>query len=146
MLNRQIAPSLSLHDLDDRDAVAEMVVRFYRDVAMDDLLGPMFNDVAQVDWAEHLPKLTAFWCRALFSMPGYEGNPFRAHQLVHAQRAFTTAHFERWLEIFHETIDAGWAGTNVEKAKALANKVARVHHHQLVSHASKDPTGMENAT
>jgi hypothetical protein len=24
------------------------------------LLGPMFNDVARVDWSEHLPKLTAF--------------------------------------------------------------------------------------
>lgn len=146
MLSRRTAPSLPLHDLDDRDAVAEMVVRFYRYVAMDDILGPMFNDVAKVDWAEHLPKLTAFWCRALFSMPGYEGNPFRAHQLVHAQRAFTTAHFERWLDIFHETIDTGWAGTNAEKAKALANKVARVHHHQLVVDTASDPTGTENAT
>ena len=146
MLNRQIAPTLPLRDLDDRDAVAEMVVRFYRYVAMDDILGPMFNDVAKVDWGEHLPKLTAFWCRALFSMPGYEGNPFRAHQLVHAQRAFTTAHFERWLDIFHETIDTGWAGTNAEKAKALANKVARVHHHQLVVVASSDPTGRQDAT
>jgi hemoglobin len=144
VLSRRTAPALPLHDLDDRDAVAEMVVRFYRYVAMDDLLGPMFNDVAKVDWADHLPKLTAFWCRALFSMPGYEGNPFRAHQLVHAQRAFTTAHFERWLDIFHETIDTGWAGPNVEKAKALANKVARVHHHQLVDAAS-DPTGTETA-
>ena len=43
----------------------EMVRRFYAEVTADDLLGPMFNDVAQVDWSEHLPKLTAFWCRAL---------------------------------------------------------------------------------
>lgn len=144
MLSHRTAPTLPLQDLDDRDAVAEMVVRFYRYVAMDDLLGPMFNDVAKVDWGEHLPKLTAFWCRALFSMPGYEGNPFRAHQLVHARRAFTTAHFERWLDTFHETIDTGWAGPNAEKAKALANKVARVHHHQLVD-APSDPTGTETA-
>jgi hemoglobin len=119
-------------DLDDPSEVAEMVRRFYADVAQDDLLGPMFNDVAHVDWSEHLPKLTAFWCRALFSMPGYEGNPYRAHQQVHARRAFTAAQFERWLDLFHETLDLGWVGPNVEKAKALARKVAEVHCHQLV--------------
>jgi hemoglobin len=138
MLDRPPTPTEALRDLDDRDAVAEMVVRFYRDVAMDDLLGPMFNDVAKVDWAEHLAKLTAFWCRALLGMPGYEGNPFRAHQLVHARRAFTTAHFERWLDLFCGTIDSGWAGTNAERAKALANKVACVHSHQLVADSSND--------
>src|SRR6476619_5975753 len=84
-------------DLGDRDDVAEMVRRFYRDVAQDDLLGPMFNEVARVDWSEHLPKLTAFWCRALFGESGYSGNPFRAHERVHSQRAFSAAHFERWL-------------------------------------------------
>ena len=119
-------------DLRGPDDVAEMVRRFYRDVAQDDLLGPMFNDVARVDWSEHLPKLTAFWCRALFGTPGYAGNPYRAHQLVHAQRAFTAAHFERWLDLFFDTVDLGWAGPNADKAKALASSVARVHCAQLV--------------
>jgi hemoglobin len=118
-------------DVCDRAAVAEMVTRFYRDVAQDDLLGPMFNDVARVDWSEHLPKLTEFWCRALFGTAGYSGNPFRAHQLVHEKRAFTPAHFERWLDLFCGTVDLGWAGANAEKVKALARNVARVHSHQL---------------
>ena len=33
-------------DFCDPDDVVEMVRRFYRDVAQDDLLGPTFNDVA----------------------------------------------------------------------------------------------------
>src|SRR3546814_2135590 len=74
-------------DLDDESEIAEMVRRFYADVAQDDLLGPMFNDVAQVDWSEHLPKLTAFWSRALLGRSGYAGNPFRAHALVPGQRS-----------------------------------------------------------
>ena len=118
-------------DLCGRDEVAEMVKRFYRDVAQDDLLGPMFNDIARVDWSEHLPKLTEFWCRALFGTSAYSGNPFRAHQLVHQKRAFTPAHFERWLDLFCETVDLGWVGANAEKVKALARNVARVHSHQL---------------
>jgi hemoglobin len=122
-------------DLDDEMEIHELVRRFYADVAQDDLLGPMFNDVARVDWSEHLSKLTAFWCRALLSMPGYEGNPYRAHHLIHARRSFTRAHFERWLDLFHETLDLGWTGPKVEQAKALARKVAMVHSKQLTGDA-----------
>ncbi len=122
-------------DLDSATEIAEMVRRFYIDVAQDHLLGPMFNDVARVDWSEHLPKLTAFWCRALLGESGYAGNPFRAHMLVHAQREFTAAHFERWLELFHETLELGWIGPNARRASELADNVARVHSHQLLGHA-----------
>lgn len=122
-------------DLDTPDEIAEMVRRFYADVAMDDLLGPMFNDVARVDWSEHLPKLAAFWCRALLGRPGYQGNPFRAHALVHAKRSFTAAHFERWLGLFDETLKLGWVGPNVDRARLLAANVARVHSGQLLGQA-----------
>lgn len=128
-------------DLDTPTEVAEMVRRFYADVAQDGLLGPMFNDVAQVDWSEHLPKLTAFWCRALLGLPGYQGNPYRAHVLVHDRQAFTAAHFERWLTLFHETLELGWVGPNVQRARELANNVARVHSHQLLGR----PVSLEQA-
>jgi hemoglobin len=118
-------------DVEDPDDVAELVKRFYRDVAQDDLLGPLFTDVARVDWSAHLPKLTAFWCRALFGVPGYEGNPFKAHLDVHERSVFTLAHFERWLDLFEETIDLAWAGPNAERMKDLANRVALVHGRQL---------------
>ena len=119
-------------DLDTPEEIAEMVRRFYADVAQDDLLGPMFNEVARVDWSEHLPKLAAFWCRALLDLPGYAGNPFRAHALVHDKRAFTPAHFERWLSLFHETLDLGWVGPRADRARELAGNVARVHGQHLI--------------
>jgi len=130
------APS---RDLDTPREIAEMVRRFYADVSMDDLLGPMFNDVARVDWSQHLPKLTAFWCRALLDLPGYGGNPFHAHALVHAKCAFTAAHFERWLMLFHETLALGWTGPNTDRAAELADTVARVHSKQLIGHAVRVP-------
>ena len=112
-----------------------MVRRFYFDVAQDDLLGPLFNDVARVDWPEHLEKLTAFWCRALLSQPGYEGNPYRAHQQVHARSAFTPAHFERWLQLFYDTLEVGWRGPHTDRAREFAGRVAFVHSRQLVGTA-----------
>ena len=126
------APS---RDLDSPDEIAEMVRRFYADVAMDDVLGPMFNDVAKVDWSEHLPKLTAFWCRALLGIPGYGGNPFRAHANIHEQRSFEPVHFERWLTLFHETLELGWVGPRATRAGDLADQVARVHSQQLIGQA-----------
>lgn len=119
-------------DLDSPDEIAEMVRRFYADVAQDGLLGPLFNDVAQVDWSTHLPKLTAFWCRALLGLPGYVGNPFRAHLDIHEQSPFTAAHFERWLSLFYDTVELGWTGPIAERALMLAANVARVHSGQLI--------------
>jgi hemoglobin len=122
-------------DLDSRAEIAEMVRRFYVDVAQDDLLGPMFNEVARVDWAEHLEKLTDYWARALLEMPGYQGNPFRSHTVIHRQCPFTTAHFEQWLSLFYETLDLGWVGPRTEQARRFAAKVARVHSQQLIGEA-----------
>jgi hemoglobin len=131
-VSRDTATPEPTRDLDDPGQVAELVRRFYADVAQDDLLGPMFNDVAKVDWSQHLPKLTAFWTRFLFGTLGYEGNPYRAHQLIHARRPFTAAQFERWLDLFFETLDLGWVGPNVDRVKAHATKVARGHATKLI--------------
>jgi hemoglobin len=122
-------------DLDTPDEIAEMVRRFYADIAQDELLGPMFNDVAKVDWSEHLPKLTAFWCRTLLGRAGYQGNPLRAHQLVHARHPFTAAHFERWLTLFHENVELGWTGPNAQRALDFADHVARAHRKRLLGPA-----------
>lgn len=123
-------------DLDGPDEVRELVRRFYADVAQDDLLGPLFNDVAHVVWSEHLPKLTAFWCRFLFGQPGYAGNPFRAHKDVHEQAPFTADHFRRWLALFEDTLSFGWVGPNADRALTLARDVARVHRQQLTGEAT----------
>jgi hemoglobin len=132
---RDVPRPTPTRDLDSRPEIAEMVRRFYADVAQDDLLGPMFNDVAKVDWSEHLPKLTDFWCRALLGIQGYSGNPFRAHAEVHRQQPFTAAHFERWLSLFHETVELGWVGPRADRAHALVDEVARVHSSQLLRQA-----------
>lgn len=121
-----------IRDLDDPGEIAEMVRRFYADVAQDDLLGPVFNDVARVDWSEHLPKLAAFWSRALLGTSGYAGNPFRAHLRIHARHPFTAAHFDRWLSLFRDTVELGWVGPRASRALALAHEVARVHREQLL--------------
>jgi hemoglobin len=117
-------------DLDTPQEINEMVRRFCADVAQDDMLGPVFNEVAKVDWSEHLPKLTSFWCRALLGMPGYSRNPFRARTRPRP----TSLHGEAFRALavrVPRTLELGWVGPQAQRAAALAQNVARVHRRQL---------------
>lgn len=114
-------------DLDSEVQIAEMVRRFYSDVAQDDLLGPVFESVARVNWSDHLPKLTRFWCRVLLQDGDYHGNPLRAHERIHSRSPFTDAHFERWLSLFRDAVETGWDGSNARYAVEFAGRVAQAH-------------------
>jgi len=122
----------TLPDLDGPAQVEDLVRCFYRDVAQDELLGPMFTVVAGVNWNDHVAKLTDFWSRTLFGIGDYAGNPLAAHERIHGEREFTDAHFHRWLELFAATVDVGWSGPGADKVKRVAAKIARLHRRKLV--------------
>jgi hemoglobin len=84
----------------------------------------VFIDVAEVDWVVHIPKLIDFWCRVLLGQPGYDGYVLGAHQQVHVIEPFAPALFDRWYELFVETVDAGWRGPKADLAKVHAARVA----------------------
>jgi hemoglobin len=111
-------------DIADRADIRHLVVDFYRDVAMDDVLGPVFRAVG-VDWSRHIPKLVDFWAWQLLGERGYEGNPLLAHAPVHARTPFGAEHYERWLELFTATVDARFSGATADAAKARARRMAR---------------------
>jgi hemoglobin len=110
-------------DIRDRADVDRFVREFYRDAAMDDLLGPVFVS-ARTHWGEHNATLVDFWSWQLLGERGYVGRPIRAHEPAHARTPFTTAHFERWLHLFVGTIDSLFAGPVAELAKTRARKMA----------------------
>jgi hemoglobin len=111
-------------DLDGRERIRGFVRDFYRDVAQDDLLGPIFA-AAHVDWPAHLATLTDFWVWQLLGERGYTGNPLRAHAAVDDLVGFRAEHFARWLAIFDETVDERFAGRHAELAKQRARRMAR---------------------
>lgn len=118
-------------DLDSRDAIVELVDAFYARVRADDLLGPIFDDVARVDWAAHLPRMYAFWDSVLFGAPGFKGNPLAVHLQLGRRVRLTAREFERWLELFNDSVDALFAGPGAESAKARAARIATVMLHHL---------------
>lgn len=124
LLLEESAPSMP--DLDNRGAIHDLVIHFYREVAFDDLLGPLFGEVAEVDWAEHIPRLIGYWCRVLLSHPSYDGRILAAHERVHDQESFDAELFGRWYRLFVESVDSGWTGTYADRAKQHAAHMAGV--------------------
>ena len=120
------APSHEKCDLDSRAHIHDLVVRFYREIVFDDLLAPVFGEVAEVDWAVHIPKLIDYWCRVLLREPGYGGFILDAHQHVHDTEPFRVELFDRWYTLFVETVDESWAGPIAETAKRHAARTAAV--------------------
>lgn len=112
-------------DLDDSAAVSALVDAFYDRVLADPLLAPIFNDVAGIDLDEHLPRIKAFWRKMLLGEPGYDRNMVAQHARIHARFPFERKHFDRWLALFHEAVDAGFTGPGAERAKTLATRIAR---------------------
>ena len=110
-------------DIVDRDDIERLVRDFYRDAAMDDLLGPVF-EAAHVNWNAHVATLADFWSWQLLGEVGYEGQPLRAHAPVHARTPLTSSHYERWVELFCHTVDASFEGPRAEVAKGRGRKMA----------------------
>lgn len=111
-------------DLATRSDVHDLVIGFYREIVFDDLLGPVFEEVAEVDWSSHIPKLIDYWCRVLLGQPGYDGFILGPHQQVHEREAFRLELFDRWYLLFVEAVDKDWDGPVADHAKAHAARMA----------------------
>jgi len=57
-------------DIKNRKDIEKLVNAFYEKVKTDTVIGFLFNDVANINWYSHLPKLFDFWENILF----YKGN------------------------------------------------------------------------
>ena len=100
--------------------VAMLVDRFYGKVRVDALIGPIFNDVAKVDWPSHMATLYSFWETMLLGTGTYQGAPFPKHAVLPVEKA----HFDRWLELFLATVDENFSGPKAEEAKSRALSIA----------------------
>lgn len=109
-------------DIQNLSDIKQLVDGFYSKVRKDDLLGPIFNDVIQDRWPEHLGKMYTFWQTVLLGEHTYYGSPFPPH----AKLAVEQAHFDRWLELFQRTIDDSFSGELANEAKWRGTKMAEM--------------------
>lgn len=118
-----------MEDIENKEDVKFFVDAFYDKVNKDELLGPVFNDIAAVNWEEHLPKMYNFWESLLFGKQSYKGRPFD----VHMPLPLSEDHFNRWVELFTITIKENFSGTRAEEALVKAKSIAGIFKFKMKS-------------
>ena len=119
------------HDITTRADIERLVDTFYERVRGDEILAPIFDDVAHTDWARHLPKMYDFWETVLFGAPAYRGPPLGIHVELATRVALGQREFGRWLALFVDTVDAAFLGPQADEAKLRAARIASVMQHHI---------------
>lgn len=107
--------------------VKHLVDTFYGKVQEDELLGPIFNKVVQGNWPKHLEKMYGFWETICFNVHKYNGSPFQKHIPLPIEKK----HFDRWLNLFHETINEYFVGEKAEEVKKRSTQMGVMFEYKL---------------
>lgn len=111
-------------DLDSREHIEGFVDLFYQQMLQDELLAPIFVDVAEVDLDVHLPHIKDYWCKLLLGDKTYNRHTMAIHRQLHGKRALVAEDFQRWLDTFINAVDADFSGERADRAKVVATTIA----------------------
>lgn len=115
-----------MKDIENLEDIKLMVDTFYNKVKIDTLIGPIFNGVIK-DWPPHLNKMYGFWETILLDVHSYSGSPFPPH----AKMPLEKIHFDRWMELFKNTVDSLYEGEKANEAKWRAGKMAELFNYKI---------------
>jgi hemoglobin len=116
--------------IEDIADIKLLVDSFYGKVRNNNLLNPVFEQVIQDRWPEHLQKMYNFWETVLLGNHTYFGTPFRPH----ANLPINEEYFKEWIRLFNETIDEFFEGEKAEEAKWRADKMAELFIYKLTNY------------
>lgn len=109
-------------DISTPEDIRSLVDTFYGKVRVDGMLGGIFNGVIKDRWPEHLAKMYRFWGTVLINEGSYTGAPFHPHSTL----PISEDHFNRWLKLFHGTVDELFKGPVADLAHMNAERMAEM--------------------
>ena len=110
-----------MKDLETRADLELLLTEFYKVATVDEEIGHHFDNL---DLVSHLPIIVDFWEKVLFGKFVYFGNPLFVHRILHEKSALKLEHFQKWVKIFHQTIDKFFTGEMADAAKLRARMIA----------------------
>jgi hemoglobin len=113
-------------DIQNREDLVVLLKAFYEKVFRDEVIGHFFTDVMHVDMETHIPRIADFWETVLLNGNAYKSNAIAPHLHINSLSPMKEHHFNRWLQLFGETIDSLFAGEVAETAKQRALSIATV--------------------
>lgn len=133
-------PARQLQDIATRQDVLMLVETFYTKAFKDDLIGPIFTEVAHMDLPRHMPIMADFWQTVLFKAGLYRRNALKVHFEINAKEPLTLEHFNRWLHLWTTTVDENFSGEKAELAKVSAHQIAGSMHRRVTGRAASQYT------
>ncbi|AEA42083.1 group III truncated hemoglobin [Fluviicola taffensis] len=99
-----------MKEIETKQDLVLLIDVFYQKLVQDEVVSHFFK---HLDLEEHLPRVVQFWSFILLDEAGYSANMMEKH----AKLDLNQESFERWLKLFHETIDQFFVGEKADLAK-----------------------------
>ncbi|MFW5761640.1 MAG: group III truncated hemoglobin [Cyclobacteriaceae bacterium] len=118
---------MTKQDIRSRSDLETLVHSFYAKVRKHADLGPFFNNMID-DWSLHMKRFTEFWYSNLFVTKTYKGKTLNKHVAVdnHFDYEIKKLHFNIWLELWEQSVDALYYGEKAYQAKRRARCMAQI--------------------
>lgn len=114
-----------MEDIQTKEDIQQLVNSFYTGALADPEIGPVFK-AANFSLNNHIPVMVSFWETILFDIHTYKGNPMLKHLELNQTTPLLPAHFERWMEIWKETINKHYAGPRAQEAIKRAASIGQM--------------------
>ncbi len=108
-----------MKDINDNDDIRLLVDTFYSRAKEDALIGPVFKKHIE-DWDTHHIKLYQFWKTVILKQAAYRSKPVQ----MHFKMEIGKPHFDKWCDIWMQTVDDLFEGENADIAKYRGRKMA----------------------
>ncbi len=115
-----------MKDIQTTEDIGLLIDRFYKKVVIDPIIGDFFTKVVTLSWEEHIPVMISFWETTLLGKISYRGNPMVKHIGLNKLAPQGKIHFDRWLELWTETVHENFAGPIANDAIIRATSIAQV--------------------
>src|SRR5436190_12428329 len=116
-----------MKDIETRQDLIDLMVDFYELAFADETIGYIFTDIAKMDLEEHLPVIVDFWESMVLGTASYQTrgrNPMLIHHQLAEKTPLLPEHFERWLELFEQSVNLRFAGEKAELIRQRAGSIA----------------------
>lgn len=126
-------------DIRTREDVRRLVRAFYALATTDEVIGPIFTDVARLDLDRHLPVMDDFWESLLLGARSYGGGAMAKHLELNRRAPLLPEHFQRWLQLFERTVEELFQGAKADEARVRARMIARSMEHRAAAARGHGP-------
>ena len=127
-----------MRDIHSRKDIEFLVDSFYKKILIDEKIGFFFTEVVELDWDKHIPIMYDFWETTLLGKAKYKGNPMIKHINLHRKKIIKKEHFDRWLSIWKNTINASFDGEKSEEAIKKAEQIGGLMKFKIEQQTNKN--------